>query len=56
LTLAQDRASSVVSSMPDEAIRLGAADLALPPAALAGQLLLWVSGQADALTRPGGRR
>jgi len=44
-TLVQDRASSVVSSMPDEALRLGAAELALPPAALASQLLLWAGGQ-----------
>jgi len=44
LTLVQDRASSVVSGMPDEAMRLGAAGIALPPAALAGQLLLWARG------------
>ncbi|MHB8876357.1 MAG: CheB methylesterase domain-containing protein, partial [Myxococcaceae bacterium] len=44
-TLVQDRASSVVSSMPDEAMRLGAAEVALPPAALAGQLLLWAGSQ-----------
>lgn len=39
LTIAQDEASSVVFGMPGEAIRLGAAQLILPPAAIADQLV-----------------
>ena len=38
LTFAQDKESSVVHGMPGEAIRLGAADYVLPPAAIAKTL------------------
>ena len=38
-TIAQDEASSVVFGMPNEAIRLGAADRVLPLSAIAGAVL-----------------
>ena len=38
ITFAQDKASSVIHGMPGEAIRLGAADHVLPPAAIATAL------------------
>ena len=42
-TLVQDRASSAVFGMPAEALKLGAAELALSPPALAEQLRWWVA-------------
>jgi len=42
-TVAQDKASSVVPSMPESAMANGGAHLALPPAQIALQLLAWVS-------------
>jgi two-component system chemotaxis response regulator CheB len=41
-TVAQDKASSVVPSMPESAVANGGAHLALPPAQIALQLLAWV--------------
>jgi len=38
-TIAQDEATSVVFGMPNEAIRLGAADRVLPLSAIAGAVL-----------------
>jgi two-component system chemotaxis response regulator CheB len=38
VTIAQDKDSSVVHGMPGEAIRLGAAQLILPPEKIAQQL------------------
>jgi two-component system chemotaxis response regulator CheB len=42
-TVAQDKASSVVPSMPESAVANGGTHLALPPAQIALQLLAWVS-------------
>jgi len=46
VTLAQDSASSVVSSMPEAALESGAATFSLPPPLIAQQLLAWSSGVA----------
>jgi len=43
-TLVQDERSSAVFSMPDHALRLGAAELALPPEVIGDQLCLWAMG------------
>lgn len=51
LTLVQDRASSAVFGMPAEALKLGAAELALSPAGLAEQLRWWAAPHG-----PPGRR
>jgi two-component system chemotaxis response regulator CheB len=47
VTLVQDTASSVVSSMPDAAIEHGGARTALPPAHIALQLLAWAGGAGE---------
>ena len=52
LTLVQDRASSAVFGMPGEALKLGAAELALSPAGLAEQLRWWAAELAPATPRP----
>ncbi len=44
MTLAQDRASSVVWGMPGEAVRRGHADAVLPPGKIAEKILALVSG------------
>lgn len=45
-TLAQDRGTSIVFGMPQEALRVGATELALPPPAIAEQLKAWAAGFA----------
>lgn len=46
-TLVQDRSSSVVFSMPEQALARGAADLSLPPTLLGHEILQWVRTQAE---------
>lgn len=43
-TLAQDQATSIVFGMPQEALRCGATDLALPPVAIAERIKSWAAG------------
>lgn len=45
-TLVQDRRTSVVPSMPEEARARGASELALPPSLLGQEVLQWVRQQA----------
>lgn len=45
-TLVQDRATSVVFSMPEQALARGAAELALAPVLLAQEVATWVANQA----------
>ncbi len=46
LTMVQDRRSSVVASMPEEALARGASEFALPPGMLGQEVLQWVRQQA----------
>ena len=49
VTLAQDRASSVVWGMPGEAVRRGYADAVLPPGEIAEKIISLVSGTGQKL-------
>jgi two-component system chemotaxis response regulator CheB len=53
-TLVQDEASSVVFGMPRAALEVGAADRALPPAALARHLVALCEGEPPPPPEPGG--